>query len=391
MEATKNTRKRVNPANGVTLTREVVSTAPVPAPHDFEQGYTHVDLAECVRRVRVAAWKACKGMKRGPEFTADCAADVLGAVLTAYLSDNGRLSVRYRCSCGAPARVMVSVDSGTPGVYGEAPRCYRHANPYGKYTARPIRSNPEGLPVESVTMSRLWGMASNWRNRHLTAVAADKRAAEEAAATGVQITRDVMPWTEVPQGKAEAWQRAQEILVDLGILHGKLWVLAYATMRESAGLTRAEIAAELGMKQNTLNVHLKRAAAADTSAYAIHSAITGSHTYREHAEALRVDEYTEVRKRTAPTDYTQHTSHDPREWRDGQDNAPQGLTITYGPATADAWDGNTTSQWAKDFNMTTREAAGLAHLARLNREHKTGQRAIDRDAKRAANGLPPLS
>lgn len=320
------------------------------APHLMEERCGH---EEALSRCFAAARLALRGERWGYTFQVDCAADLFTDLLTETLSQP---------ATGTPQEVSRWIDF-----------CWQFPLSAAKYA-----DAETGIPRAKLSMTRLYGMASNWRRGHERAAERLRRAAVEGmsiadSALGAPVERPAATPTA-------ARQTAIDALSELGLARlGKLYPVAYAAAREADGLTGDEIAAELGVNAATLRKQISRAGTKVPSA--------ATHTYREHAETLRVDEYRPAGKRGEVKPMSGPESND---WRGAGAPVPvHPVKVSMAAPTAREWDGNRCADWAKDIPATT--AARLAYAAKLQRERAKNADALDREARRAAAGIPQAS
>lgn len=312
------------------------------APHTMGPVLTYQEAAS---RCFAAARMALKGEKWGHTSQVDCAADVLTDVLSATLPT---------ARTGRPADVLRWVAF-----------CERFPTAARRYA--------EGIPAAALSFTRLYGMASNWRRAEVSRRERTDKVSLTAAVAGM------MEQSREPGEPGTARATAVELLDGLGLARlGKLYPVAYAAARESDGLTGDEIADELSMAPATLRKQISRAASKVPS--------SNVHGYREHAEALRIDEHRPAGKRQ--NGLLNPGGTDSNEWRGNGAQTPDAgpLTITHVEPQTTAWDGSQTAQWANGLRPST--AARLAHAARLQRDRSAALSPADRTAKRLAAGLP---
>lgn len=307
-----------------------------------------LSLEEAASRCFGAARLALRGERWGYTFQIDCAADVLADVLAETLRNPKR---------GRPADVLAWID------FAE-----RFPTAAARFT--------DGVAREALSMTRLYGMASNWRR----AEERDRDRIRKAGAARVRLTDgSTGPMAErAAASPAAARETAVDILGQLGLARlGKLYPVAYAAAREADGLTGDEIAAELGVKAPTLRKQISRASDRVPSAAA--------YGYREHAEALRVDEYRPAGKRGQNVDPM--SGPDANAWRGAGGPVPEyPVNVRHTEPTAPAWNGEDCADWAKSIRPSA--AARLAQAARLQRERAAQRAPLTREAARAAAGLP---
>jgi hypothetical protein len=224
-----------------------------------------VPMTEVMRLARNAAGLAMKGKAYSHHDRADAAAEITLRVWQAA-REAGRITSALSA---APTSLGGQVKMGK----GK------------KAKARPDQLVKEAaVPAKMCTMKILYGHACNLRRGLIRdRERQSKLGALEAREHGFVAHAPSMAHG-IPADPREAHEAARGMLGELGLARlGKAYPMAYAAAREAAGMTGDEIAAELGTKRGTLVSTISRQAAKVPSGKV--------YSYRQHADALHVDEH----------------------------------------------------------------------------------------------------
>ena len=310
--------------------------------------------ADLASRSRAAAVMAFKGKAYGPEDVADAAAHIVAAVTGAAHAERR----------GRPADVLAWMD-------------------YAERYPTLARRYADGVPHESATMTRLYGLASNLRrtlDRDRVRDAAD--IAERDRRGGFHAgTPGAAPPSPAPLDAASAHETARDLLGGLGLARlGKLYPVAYAAARDGHGSTAEEIAAELAMTPGNLRVHLNRSAKKVPSAQLFSPAA--------HAEALSVDIYWTPSGKSGAEALPAED-----RYRAGDRTPNTATTVPAAPVTVrrvkptrKPWTGKRHAAWVE--YLTPNTAARLDAAARISRERSAARTSAERSAILTAHGIP---
>jgi transcriptional regulator with XRE-family HTH domain len=324
-----------------------------------------VGLTEVMRLARAAAGLAMQGDYYSREDRADAA-----AAITLRVWETAR-------AAGTNGMAVVMAPSS---LSGPAPKMAKGAT--AKTTPRK-RVMEDAVPSSLVTMSKLYGHACNLRVTIRRDRERDLQQAAEDARTGAFLAHGPALSYGVPADPAHAHDAAHGMLLDLGLdsdPEGSLYRVAYAAAREAAGLTGEEIAAELGIRRGTLAQQINRAATKVPSAQ--------THTAREHAEALHVDEYVEPprpQKASLPESNGERLKPGHR-YPQTRAIVPS-LPVTERKLAGGRrkWNGNATAAWTDGLPGATR--ARLRKSAQLQRARAAAKTAEQRKLDRLSAGL----
>jgi hypothetical protein len=324
-----------------------------------------VPMTEVMRLARAAAGLAMQGDYYSREDRADAA-----AALTLRVWETA-------CELRANGAQFATAPSS---LSGPAPKMAKGAS--AKTTPR-TRVVEDAVPSSLVTMSKLYGQACSLRRTIRRDRERDLQQAAEDARTGAFLAHGPALNYGTPADPAQAHEAAHGMLLDLGLdsdPEGSLYRVAYAAAREAAGLIGSEIAAELGMPRGTLVAEINRAAKKVPSAK--------THTPRQHAEAMHVDEYVEPprpQKASLPESNGERLKPGHR-YPQTRAIVPS-LPVTERPLAGGRrkWNGRKTAAWTETLPGATR--ARLRKSAELQRARAAAKTAEQRKLDRLGAGL----